>query len=413
MAVYEENLNLYTEQLRGLFAAGPAAEAVPARRGGVALNVDTLAERAERLAETSGELAAQHVTYLESGQANERQGAEFKLLVQASADLQVAAALFEFAGQEERQQKGVRRSASVAPLAKSLEELATALETPLQDGIQPLIAVKARRGRLPATREAAGTALVEQVERSLRNITRQASRTCSSALDTLFSLDAEMLEKGVALVSKEIAEQLNRLLSGLATAVRKLVATAVRLLLQAYDLVLALLGKDTEAAARQKVMEWVEQLRNEHKQPGDEPGLAEGLVAGIFAASKIGEEVKEWVNKTKIQLEVLNQVSQDVGVLSEGFELKTKRVQETLKAVSTARGFARAGAVKLAPLATALPYLEMLTAAVILGLMGYTLYTGYDHVDSGSATFFKRFSVKIPDRVEGVRETVQKALAAV
>ena len=410
MSTYEQNLNRYTGQLRDLFAPEPMAEARQARRGGAALDASTLADRAEELAETSGELAAQHQAFLDSDQVNVRLGAEYKLLAQASADMHVAAALFEFAEGEGREKQGARRGGSAASPAKVLAELAAALDVPIEQGIQPLIGKKARRGRSPANREKACTALLDQVDRSLRHITRQASRTCSTAMDTLFSLDAELLEKGAALVSKEIANQIDKVLSGLTAVIRKLIATAVRLLLQAYDLVLSLLGKDAEASARKMVKEWVAKLRNEHKQPGDEAGLAEGLVDSIYASRNINDEVKEWVSKSKTGLEAINQVSQEVGNLSDGFDLKTRRVQDTLKAVSSARGFARAGAVKLAPLATALPYLEILSAGVILGLMGYTLYAGYDHVDSGSATFFKRFSIKIPDRVEGVRETVQKAL---
>jgi hypothetical protein len=411
MANYEQTLNEYTGQLRGLFAAAPETGTRQARRGGAVLDAGTLANRAEMLADLSGELASQHETYLESGQANERQGAEYKLLAQANADLQVAAALFEFAEREDRQPTGARRSGSSVATAKALADLAAALETPIDQGVLPFIDKRAVRGRSSANREKAISALMEQVDRSLRQITRQASRTCSTALDTLFSLDAELLEKGAALISKQIAEQIDRVVSGLTAAIRRLVSTAVRLLLQAYDLVLSLLGKDAEASARKKVKAWVDELRNEHKQAGDEVGLAEGLVGGMYASKQINEDVKAWATQSKTELETLNQAIEQVGLLSEGFELKAKRVQDTLKAVSSARGFARAGAVKLPLLATALPYLEILAAGVMLGLMGYTLYTGYDHVDSGSATFFKRFAVRIPDRVEGVRETVQKALA--
>jgi hypothetical protein len=53
------------------------------------------------------------------------------------------------------------------------------------------------------------------------------------------------------------------------------------------------------------------------------------------------------------------------------------------------------------------PQIQMLVAAVTLNLLGYVLYTGYDHVDSGRITSFNRFGINIPNRVEGVRETVQ------
>lgn len=59
-----------------------------------------------------------------------------------------------------------------------------------------------------------------------------------------------------------------------------------------------------------------------------------------------------------------------------------------------------------------LPYMQMFIAAVVLGLLGYTLFSGYEYVDSGSVNYFNRFQVHIPDRVEGVSATVQKVLVA-
>ena len=65
---------------------------------------------------------------------------------------------------------------------------------------------------------------------------------------------------------------------------------------------------------------------------------------------------------------------------------------------------------KIPQLKALAPQLEIVLTAVTLGVLGYTLYTGYDHVDSGRVQFSQRFGVNIPDRVVGVRATVQKAL---
>ncbi len=410
MTEYQDTLTSYTGQLRELFTAAPGAPAEPARRGGGGPDAATLAERADQLAETAQQLGAQHQAYLESEDINLRLGAEFKLLAQTNAELQVAAALFEAAEAEARQKEGARRGGGSARAAKALAELATALDASIELGMEPYVKVKARRGKTPTTLESARKALLGEVDRSLKNITRHTTRASSQALDTLFSLDSEQLEKAVAIISKELADIIDKIAADLAAVVKRLVRTAVRLLLQAYDWVLSLLGKDAEASARKKVQEWVEELRGAHKSADDTPGLAEQLVEKIFAASQVNEDVKAWLAKSEADHAKLNQIAKSVGGLSGGFEQKAQRVQDTLKTVSSARGFARAGAVKFAPLATALPYLEVLSLGVILGLMGYALYAGYDHVDSGSAVFFDRFKVKIPDRVQGVRALVRAAL---
>jgi len=59
------------------------------------------------------------------------------------------------------------------------------------------------------------------------------------------------------------------------------------------------------------------------------------------------------------------------------------------------------------------PQGQLIIAAISLSVLGHIIYPGYDHVDSGLVHFYSRFGVNIPDRVEGVRETPQKALGVV
>jgi len=402
---YQESLAAYTSQLRGLFAPVPGAAPAPARRGGARIEAETLAGRADQLAGIALTLGQQHGAFLTSDQPGIILAAELKLLAQAEAEFKVASVLLQCAEDEMRGAKtGTRRSGSTTAIA--LIELANVLDAPLEQGLEPFLVKKVHRGGKSTSQSKACQALKDQARRSLNSISKNSANTSSVALNTLFSLDSKLLEKGISLVSKEMAEKLEKICADLSATVKKLINGAVRLMLQAYDWVLSLIGKDVEQTARKKIEEWIDALRAEHKNKDDVPGLASQLIERIFTTEQIMAQVNTWVDQSKKKTAELAKTSEDLSRLSEGFQLKVKRVQGTITTIGTVRQFVRIGSVKFPPLAAVLPHLELLSAAIIVSMMGYVIFTGYDHVDTGAATFMKRFSVKIPDRVQGVRKTV-------
>jgi hypothetical protein len=414
---YNETVAEYAAQLRGLFAS-PEGALEEKRTRGVTVDTDVLAERAATLADISQDLGSQTSNFLDSDDLAERQAAEVKLLAQANAEMEVASALFAAVEEDVQPPKEGRRAGGViASAARSVDELAGVLEAPLERGMAPFMDTEPSRGG-PTDPAKAIASLQDQVRRSLRDISRQASKTSSNALDTLFSLDSAMLKKAIRPINKEISELAEKVAEGLNDKIKSLLRTAVRLLLQAYDWVLALIGKDREEQARKKVQEWIEELRSSHKKEDDTSDLAQDLISRLFATEVINGEVADWVKDSKAGAEAVNQASEAIQALSAGFAVKADQIQRFLKTIGAIPGAAAAAAGALAVINPAvsaaiagfLPTIEVVRGAVTLGLMGYVLFAGYDHVDSGKANFFKRFSVDIPDRVSGVRETVQKAL---
>src|SRR5712691_12673059 len=91
---------------------------------------------------------------------------------------------------------------------------------------QPFLAAGALRGARATDPTKARQELKDQVRRSLRSISRQASKTGSRALDTLLRLDATILQQGVTLISKEASELLDKLVSGLNEIIKRLVVSS-------------------------------------------------------------------------------------------------------------------------------------------------------------------------------------------
>ena len=410
---YQETITAYTAQLRGLFAAPPGvAPDEVVVRGGAAVPSELLAERAEQLTAISRQLGDMSATYLEAGDVALREAAEMKLLAQASAEMEVALSLLQTASDEAQGRTGrVTRAGGATGSRQALEALAGVLEAPLEEGMKPFV-------DLPVLRSAsqiegieldeARQALKDQIRRSLKAISRKAGKTSSLGLDTLLSLDPTLLKQGVSLASKEVGDLIEKLVKGFNELVRRLATSAMRLLLQAYDWVLALLGKDAEAAARKKVHEWIEELRQSHTQAGDEEGLADKLVDMLFTTQKIQEELGRQIDENGNNVPTLITTAETINTLGTRFEAKAGQMEGFFKAAKGANSVLLALSAKFPAAAAGIP----VVAVVVLTLTGYTLFSGYDHVDTSSASFFDRFQINIPDRVEGVSGTVTKALKA-
>jgi hypothetical protein len=406
---YQETITAYTAQLRGLLAVPPGIapdEAV--RRGGAAVPSEVLAERAEQLMDISRQLGEMSAIYLEVDDVALREAAEMKLLAQSSAEVEVALALLQTASDEAQGQ--VRQVTRAGGSQRELEVLAKVLEAPLEEGMGPFVDVQALRRAAETTDmtlEEARQSLKDQVRRSLRAISRKAGKTSSLGLDTLFSLDSSLLKQGVSLASKEVGDLIEKVVKGFSELVKRLAASAVRLLLQAYDWVLALIGKDTETAARKKVHEWIEELRQSHTQSGDEEGLADKLVDMLYTTQKIQEDLGRQIDKKGNDVQTLTTTAATIMSLGSRYEAKASQMESFLRAAQGANRVLLALSTQFPNAAAGLP----VVAAIVLALTGYTLFSGYDHVDTSSVSFFNRFQINIPDRVSGVSITVTKALA--
>lgn len=404
---YQSAVEAYTSQLRALFT--PPEETAPAgaaTRGGEAPAPEVLAERAETLSVTSQRLGEMTSDYLEAEDRALREAAEMKLLAQAIAEFEVGRGLLEIAEEEAEGPApgGPTRALRTATIQQSITELIDVLETPLEAGLQPFLrrttrAIEAR----PKEPERAKRDLKAEVETSLRDVCRQANKVAGRAARDLLLMDAAVLYEGVALISKDAAELLDKAVAGLSGTIQRLALSGLRLLLQAYDRVLALLGKDVEAQARKQVAEWLEELKQEPEEGSSTQTVFERLVNRIYTPDTIVRDVDGWLKTTQTDVNNINQAAETVEGLPEKYRVKTEQVERLLKVVAVAK--------RVPMMKTPVP--QVIVAAVTLGLLGYTLYAGYDHVDSGRVVFTGRFGFTIPDRVEGVRETAQKALGVV
>ena len=391
---YQSQALACAKQLRDLIV--PFNAAVPATRspGVSGEELAAISEGVTGILDRAGGITA---AVLETGSAAEQEAAELRLLAQAAAEIKLAGGLLQAAHDfKEGSELDSTTRAGDAGISQSIEEIARLLETPL--GVE--FAATETRGPQDRPQEfgAAKMDLHSEAERSLRVISKQAARVSSKAVQALLAFDPAILKKGLAGFSKDAAEVIDSVVNAVSKFVRRIAQAAASLLLQVHEWVLRLLGKDLEGKARKQISDWLDKwVKGE-----DEQTLTERLVEAVFAVETIRTETDAWLKDTKAPTRQINQAAESVQALADKYKTKAEQVEKFLKGI---------GLLKLTPISS-LPQIQMVIAGVVACLLGYVVYTGYDHVDSGRIVFLERFGVEIPDRVQGVRATVKTALAA-
>jgi len=403
---YQKAASIYASQLRELYSPPETlAESKTVTRGSTTLSPELLAERAEKIAESSQAVGDMTTDYLQSGNQAQREAAEVKLLAQAIAELELAQALLEQAeAAEEEASPEITRSALRS--GGAVNDLLDVLEAPIEDGIPSVLMQNMQvRGveQRPKDLDRAKADLEEEVELSLSAICEQTSAVGRKAATNLVLMDVAALKQGLEFVSKDAAHLVDEIMAGVGSLMLRLVKTAIRLLAQAYNWIQALLGKEIEQEARQQVGGWLKDLKQEQPEGKFAEGFFGKLVTKIYNLSSVQQDVKTWVKATQVEAGQINQAAEVVENLAKKHEVKTKQVDRLLTVLAFVK---RIPAIKT-------PQGQVITAAVLLGVLTYTLYSGYDHIRDGQIVLNEKFSFKIPDRVVGIRETVQQALGAV
>ncbi|MEH1881081.1 hypothetical protein, partial [Nostoc sp.] len=213
-------------------------------------------------------------------------------------------------------------------------------------------------------------------------------------------MDVAALRQGLEFVSKDAAHLIDEIIAGVGGLILRLVKTAIRLLAQVYNWIRTLLGKEIEAEARQQVGEWLKDIKQEQPDGKFAKGFFGQLVKKIYNPSAVQNDVKTWVASTQVEVGQINQTTKTVEDLAKKHEVRTKQIDRILTLIAF---------VKKIP-AIKTPQGQVITAAVLLGVLVYTLYSGYDHIRDGQIVLNEDFKFKIPDRVVGIRETVQQTL---
>jgi hypothetical protein len=398
----------YVAQLRALFVE-PALLDAPAAPAPAS---DGLAARAEQFVQTSQAMGGLLRTSLTSADLAVQQLAELDLLTHAAAGLESARCLLAAtppATLDSALLDGVPDARAPA-IPNSLSVLADQFEA------GPSLAVPA--GLLdaaPTTAEAAAAPvadleqvrqqLAQQASQAVDSITARAVSVATAGIQDLLLLNGPTILAGVKLLGSQAQALLGESVAAIAGLVRRLAESAISLLAQALDSVLALVGAD--AQARTQVGTWFDQIRSQIPSPSAALPIVTPLVRRILASEAVKHDVEQAISHSDSgslaadPTDRLDRVRSAVEKLPPSYDSISQRVTQVLSIVTL---------VKVAPLVST-PQGQVVVAAVLTGLVGYALYSGYCHVDTGRISFGDRFGFDIPERTIGVRATVMRTLS--
>ncbi|MBC8449683.1 MAG: hypothetical protein H8D78_18275 [Chloroflexi bacterium] len=359
----------YVEELGVLFKDLSKARRPPTR-GVKPPSSEEVAERSEELLARNADVTQAWAAKLESDDVLARQVAEIRLLAACTADLALADDLVNLDRGKPRLTSRGRYGPSVS------QDLLQLLTMSDEEIVKQALTPKRLRGVTRAAGPAADR-MQEAVDTTLDHLLEGTADTGQRAIEGLILMDAALLLEAARIVGGDIAEKLGEGLS-------RLMQSAVRYILAAYDKVALLLGAEKMAEIREQILGWITDL-----QEGE---LFPELVEKLFQTEALKGEVAGWLAASSVSDATLGETRATVEQLDAAFGSKMELADKIISSLAL---------VKLLP-PTMTPVGRLVIAAVYLGLAGYVVFTGYDHVDSDRW--------KLIDRVSGVRQVAQEAL---
>jgi hypothetical protein len=324
--------------------------------------------------------------YLEAPDLTLREGISGQLLAQAAAELQVATELLQIAeGEPEAPPGAITRATRAASLRTAIDAMERAMELPASQGLLPAVDTTRVAVSVPVSLDRAGAILRQAASTSTGAITQRVREFGGDvAWRLLFQTEWAAVVEGATLLRKKIAVKLDAVKQGLGAFFARAIATATKTLLNVYDKLMALLGKDVEDQARQKVREWLEKIKAE-----GEIDLFEKLVDKLYRVDAFKEELEGWLAATPADAGQIQETTEAVSVVSDKFIVLVDRMS-LLESV-----------IGLAKLIKA-PQVLAIVAGLQVSLLAVLIYSGFDYIGYKQPAFM--------NLTKGVAEVIQESL---
>lgn len=367
----------YADGVRALFA--PAGAPTDERGVGGPVSPTDLADKAESLSTLSASLTTEAGAKLATAEEPRvKAQTSTQLLAKALTDLEVSAYLLQ-AAEDERANRVWARSEAAERSATghaSVDELLkiVAGEASL------LPAGKERGGRTPKNLASARQGLTQTVDDVLTLISKRASQTGQAALSGLLGIGLVQIGQAAGLIGQNIAQAF-----GQAETLSRLYQLFRDFAFRAYDSVVALLGPTVAQAAGQRVLEWIDEVK--------EAKFFGTLLEKLYETNQTRQELSVEIADSKADLQKFVAARDRVSELVEEYTAQLRLTEKLLK------GLKYLGSVPVA----ILPYGSLLMAAVYIVLCAYVVLAGADYVDAPHLSSLHR--------VLGVRQVVEVNLA--
>lgn len=390
---YEEATQDYLTRFRALRDA-PSVKSGVVARGAADISVDTLIARTDEIAEVSASMVPLAKGCLESPDPILREGISGQLLAQAAAELQVATELMQIAASEAagpaakatQAPRETTRAARGAALQDAIQLLERTMATPASKGLVPEFLMTRTAIALPIEIEGAKKALREAAAVGVTAITLRVRELGEGiAMDLITQTEWRAVMDGATLLNKDISEKLEALKQGIGALFKRAAAAAAKTLLNVYDKIMALLGKDQEDSARKQIKEWLVTIEKEQKVD-----LLNAFVARLYRISDFEKALDGWLEKTSAGADKINQATRAVREVPTKFAVLAGYLGAAENVVVLAKQFLK------------LPEVLFVVAGIQVALLAVLIYSGYDYIGFRELSF--------PNLAKGVAQVVQENL---
>src|SRR5262249_50253251 len=144
---------------------------------------------------------------------------------------------------------------------------------------------------------------------------------------------------------------------------KQAVAAAVKTLLNVFDKIMALLGKDVEDKARKQIRDWLEKIKKEQKVD-----LLDALVDQLYGRAAFEKALDGWLEKTSADADIVNQTASAVREVPTKFAVLAGYLGTAENAVVLAKRFLK------------FPQVLAVAAGIQVALLAVVVYSGYDYI---------------------------------
>ncbi|MBN1656814.1 MAG: hypothetical protein JXA93_00355 [Anaerolineae bacterium] len=373
---YQEAAQAYMARFRAMREAPPslvaASAAEGARRGPGMVDTDALVDHAAEIASVSAAMVPMARDMLDAPEAAVREAISGQILAQAAAELQLATELLGVAAGEQVMATGlVTRAARGSALALAIDDLECVMMTPLEAGLALDAEPRRSMARAAVGLDEAKQQLHDAALLAAKSITSQVQEFGGDvAWSLVFQTEWAAVVDGAALLRKDVAAKLDAVQEGAGALLEKAVTAATATLLNVWDKIMALLGKDAEDKARKQVKEWLEQIKQEGKI-----ALFATLIDSLYRVQAFEQDLAAWLATSKADTERLAATTTAVSAVADSFQVLVGRMSTLEDVIGLAK------IVKI-------PQVLVIVAGVQVALLTTLIYLGHDYLGYQPLGFF-------------------------
>jgi hypothetical protein len=380
---YEAASRGYLARFKSLGEARPTTAGVVTRGAGE-ISEDQLIDHADAIADISTEMVELSAEYLESPDAAVREGISGQLLTQAAAELQLAVELLKTSEREDGRQGPTTRSVRGASLQDAVSALERAMATPPSQGL-PVTRTTLRSGVKPSTVQDAMTALQGSANVTTTAIVQRVKELGGDlAFNLVMQTEWAAVTSGAGLLGKDIVEKLEVLKKGAGILIARIVSVVAKTLYNVYRKILALLGKELEEEAKNKVSEWLQKVKETGKVE-----IFDTLVEKFYRLESFKQALQESLSKSTAELEVVNSTTEQVTLVGDKFSVLAGRMNTLANVVNLGK-------------LTGIPQVLLVVASIQVTLLAVVIYSGFDYIGYRAPRF--------PNLTKGVAELISEAV---